>query len=524
MLETLETQAPGDSPAIADGHHLARGAAANLLVLLAANFRGVFTFLIARILGQAALGRFGLVFATTELLSKVGMLGLDSGIVPLIATRAAVGDGEGSRRLFRRAIVCALAVSVPLALLAIPAITWVADIAGLDAYAGGMTLMLLALPAIAVARISTGASRAVRSVGDEFYSRGLTETWVTTGVFVIAVALGIRGVAPALAIVAGTTAAGVVAFALAARALARCGGSTTANRRSTAAMLRFSAPIAGSSLVNVLVMRLDVLLLGAFVGRAPGVTVETFGVFCAATEIAGGMRKVRQVFDPIFAPVAATRAASTSRAALRDTVAGPGRWVLSAQLPLVGVLLVASGAVLSIYGPGFRQGALWLALLGLAHGANSFAGLVETLIMIERPALNFVNAVVTIAIQLLAGLLLIPRVGATGAALAMCLGFTVQGVLRFAEVRQVFGWSWPWASLRRPLAAFAIAVVPAVGVRLSSGGLLGELLAAGLFLALYAGAWNVLGADPADREVWRRLKVSRGSAAGLDSTGPLTRQ
>lgn len=524
MRETVEAPPAGENPAVADGYHLARGAAANLLVLLAANFRGVFTFLVARVLGQAALGRFGLVFATTELLSKVGMLGLDSGIVPLVAQRVAAGDGTESRRLFRRAILCAVAVSVPLTLVAIPTIAWLADAGSLDAYSGGMTIMLLALPGIAVARISTGASRAVRSMSSEFYSRGITETWVTTGVFVIAIALGIRDVAPALAIVAGTTAAGVVAFVLAARALARVGGSVATGHRSTASMLRFSMPIAGSSLVNVLVMQLDVLLLGAFVGRAPGVTVETFGVFCAATEIAGGMRKVRQVFDPIFAPVAATRAASASRASLRETVAGPGRWVLSAQLPLVGVLLLASGAVLSLYGPGFRQGALWLALLGLAHGANSFAGLVETLLMIERPALNLVNAVATVAAQLVAGLVMIPRFGATGAALAMCLGFTVQGVLRFAEVRRVFGWSWPWASLRRPLAAFAIALGPAVVVRLL-GGLAGEVLAAGLFLALYAGAWTLLGAEPADREVWRRLMAARrGATAGLDSPGPVTRQ
>ena len=52
-----ETDAPSGSPALEDGHHLARGAAANVLVLLAANFRGVFTFLIARILGQTALGQ-----------------------------------------------------------------------------------------------------------------------------------------------------------------------------------------------------------------------------------------------------------------------------------------------------------------------------------------------------------------------------------------------------------------------------------------------------------------------------------
>jgi O-antigen/teichoic acid export membrane protein len=514
VSDTVEPRDTAEDPALADGHRLARGAVANALVLLAANFRGVFTFLIARVLGEAALGRFGLVWATTDLLSKAGMLGLDSAVVPTLVTRVAAGDGEGSRRLFRRGLALAAAASAALALAAIPAITWLARARSLDAFAGGGAIMLLALPCIAVARISTGASRAVLSMGNEFYSRGLAETWVTTGIFVAAIALGVRDLAPSLAVVGGMGASALVAYVLAVRSLESCRGSSADRRPSTLAMVRFAAPIAGSSLLNVLVLQLDVLLLGAYVGHAPGVTVETFGVFCAAAEVAGGMRKVRQVFDPIFAPVVATRAVSEQRSSLRETVAGPGRWILSAQLPLVGALLLSSGLVLSVYGPGFRQGARWLALLGLAHGANSFAGLVETLIMMQRPGLNLFNAAATIVVQLVIGVLLIPRVGVTGAALAMCAGFTIQGVLRFAEVRHVFGWSWPWSSLRRPLAAFFIALIPAVAVRLAAaaiGELTAELIAGVLFLGLYAAVWRVLGAEPADREVWRRLMASGAS-------------
>ncbi len=509
MRETAGSPcAAQENHALSDGHQLARGAAANALVLFAANFRGVFTFLIARLLGAAALGRFGLVWATTDLLSKVGMLGLDLGIVPLLATRVAAGDGDGARALFRRGVTLAAVSSVGLALIAIPFINWLAETSGLDAFAGGGAIMLLALPCIAVARISTGASRAMLSMRAEFYSRGLVETWVQTATFVLAVVLSLHDRAPAVAVVAGETAGAVVAYILATRAMKQLGRSADRGGPSTTAMLRFSAPIAGSSLLNVLVLQLDVLLLGAYVGSAPGVTVATFGVFCAAAEVAGGMRKVRQVFDPIFAPVIAARRASQGQASLRETVAGPGRWVLAAQLPLVGALFLSSGFVLSIYGSQFRQGALWLALLGLAHGANSFAGLVETLIMIERPGLNLFNAAVTIVTQLATGVLLIPRFGVTGAAIAMCVGFTVQGVLRFAEVRHVFGWSWPWQSLRRPLAAFVVAFLPALGVRLLSGAL-GEVTAevgAGvLFLLLYLAMWRVLGADPSDREVWRKL-------------------
>ena len=183
--------------------------------------------------------------------------------------------------------------------------------------------------------------------------------------------------------------------------------------------------------------------------------------------------------------------------------------MFAAQLPLVGALVLAGSTVLGIYGAGFRQGALWLALLALAHGANTFAGLVETLLMIERPALNLANALTTVVIQIVAGIILIPRLGVTGAALAMCAGFTVQGVLRFVELRHVFGWSWPWRSLARPALAFVVAFVPAAILRIAITAQL-DFLAGALFLALYAAAWLVLGADPADRAVWRSLRRRRG--------------
>jgi O-antigen/teichoic acid export membrane protein len=496
-----------------DGHHLARGAAANVLVLLASNFRGVFIFLIARLLGEAALGRFGLAFATTELLSKAGMLGFDNSIIPFMAPRVASGDVGGARRVFRRAAAIAGVASSLVALVSIPVVGWLAATRGLDAFSRGGVVMLLALPGIAVARIATGASRSVLAMSSEFFSRGITETWVTTGVFVVAIALGLRDVAPALAVALGTTAAAVVAYALAARAIeARVVAGPSwgplagpvPSLPATGTMLRFSLPIAGSSLLTVLVMQADVLLLGTYVNRAPGVTVESFGVFCAAAQVAGGLRKVRQVFDPIFAPIVAARAASAEGASLRETVAGPGRWVLAAQLPAVGAMVLAAGPIMAIYGAGFRSGALWLALLAIAHGTNAFAGLVETLLMIQRPSLNLLNASLTVVVQLAVGLLLIPRLGVTGAALAMCCGFAVQGIARFAEVRHVFGWTWPWASLVRPIAAAAIAAVPAIALRVP-GGMWWELSAGLVFLGAYALAWLWLGPDPADREIWRRL-------------------
>jgi hypothetical protein len=144
----------------------------------------------------------------------------------------------------------------------------------------------------------------------------------------------------------------------------------------------------------------------------------------------------------------------------------------------------------------------------LSHAANSFAGLVETLLMIERPTLNLANAITTVGVQTVAGLLLIPKFGVMGAVIAMAAGFAAQGVLRFVELKHVFGWAWPWRSLLRPLAAFTIAFTPAAILRVA-GGTRVEIVSGLLFLLLYAAAWYRLGADPADRLVWRRL-LKRG--------------
>src|SRR5205085_3758506 len=64
----------------------------NTIALLASNFRGVFTFLVARLLGPAVLGTFAVAWAMTDLISKIGIFGLDNAITTFIARSEAIGD------------------------------------------------------------------------------------------------------------------------------------------------------------------------------------------------------------------------------------------------------------------------------------------------------------------------------------------------------------------------------------------------------------------------------------------------
>ncbi len=83
-----------DAPARVDetGVELKRGAFLNTIAMLASNLRGVFIFLVARLLGPAALGTFSVAWANTDLASKIAVFGLDNAITTFIARSQATGN------------------------------------------------------------------------------------------------------------------------------------------------------------------------------------------------------------------------------------------------------------------------------------------------------------------------------------------------------------------------------------------------------------------------------------------------
>src|SRR5437764_14699680 len=88
-------------PADTSGRELKRAAALNATAMLASNFRAIFTLLIARLLGPAALGIFSVAWATADLMSKLGVVGLDDAVTTFVARAEAVGDRRRSRLYFR---------------------------------------------------------------------------------------------------------------------------------------------------------------------------------------------------------------------------------------------------------------------------------------------------------------------------------------------------------------------------------------------------------------------------------------
>src|SRR5438445_4791059 len=180
---TLDVPPPAvDAPARVDetGVELKRGAFVNTIAMLASNFRGIFTFLVARLLGPAALGIFSVAWSTTDIISKIGVLGLDNAITTFIARSEAVGNRARSRALFRMAVALGVAQSIVTAGIVIVELRFFNNrLHDQPQLVSALALVLCAMPGLALYRISTAVSRGMKVMQPDIYSRGMTEPIAT---------------------------------------------------------------------------------------------------------------------------------------------------------------------------------------------------------------------------------------------------------------------------------------------------------------------------------------------------------
>ena len=494
---------------------LLRRIATNVFTILVGGLGAFFTLLIARLLGEAALGGYLLAWATADLASKVGTLGLDQGTTALVARRRAEGDAAGTRAVFRIALAVGLGSSAVVAGVGWLVLGWLRAAHETPDLVTAQRTMLLVLPAIALYRIANGTSRGLGIMGHDALSGGLLQSVAKIAALVAFVWFGLPAVVGAtftavLAAMMGFAAAAGAAWLLARGALRRGAAepaSPVPSQANAPALLPLSVLAAATGLANLAMQRLDLLVLGAFVGRAPGLDLATLGVYGAAAELAGLTRKVRFAAEAPFLHALATAQGKGRGDEERSVFGDVARWMLPASLFVAAGLAIGSPLWLSLFGPGFERGTMLLCLLVVAHSISSHSGLAENVLLLRRPALNLVNASLGVATYFVLCLALVPRLGAMGAAIASVGAYGAVAALRFGELRAM-GVHWPWKRLRGAWSAFLVALVPALVLREVLPGRAGAALAVFAFFSVFVWAVVRWAFDAGDRETFSAIVPS----------------
>jgi O-antigen/teichoic acid export membrane protein len=110
-------------------------------------------------------------------------------------------------------------------------------------------------------------------------------------------------------------------------------------------------------------------------------------------------------------------------------------WMVGLNWPIYLVLLADGPALLRVFGRGFGEGEVALVILAATMLLATAVGPVDVvLLMGGRSSWNLLNTVLALAANLLLNLLLTPRLGLAGAALAFAGGILVNNLLPLVQV------------------------------------------------------------------------------------------
>ena len=196
----------------------------------------------------------------------------------------------------------------------------------------------------------------------------------------------------------------------------------------------FAAPRGLAGLFAVAVLWLDTLLIGALR------STQEAGVYAAATRflVFGGFaaQAVIQAMGPMLSELLARREHHAAAAVYRIGTA----WSIALGWPVYLMLAIFAPTLVSVLGPGYVGAGDALMIIAVAMLFGSGVGPVDiALLMAGKSSWNLLNTAVAVGVNVVLNLLLIPRFGITGAAIAWAASIVVNNLVPLIQVHGLVG-------------------------------------------------------------------------------------
>mgnify|MGYP006278886895 CR=1 FL=1 len=271
-------------------------------------------------------------------------------------------------------------------------------------------------------------------------------------------------------------------------------------------LLRFSLPIIGVTLAGVGLTYTDRIMLGILS------TSTAVGLYEIAARLAQQLRFVLSAITAAFSPIISDLYHNDRVDALSELYSDTVRWILLFTLPICLLMVAFAPEVMSLFGPGFREGAGLLQVLAPAYLIVAGVGSVGQMLQMtdHQDAVLGINTSMAL-MNIVLNWLLIRIYGPIGAALATGL---TQGLGNLFQVALLYHFTG-----LQPFRRGLWKILVAAGAAGLVGGPAAVLLAAPLhwivgiplLLLSYTGATFALGLHPKDQSIaeslWDRLHL-----------------
>jgi O-antigen/teichoic acid export membrane protein len=492
-----------------DTRDIVRGTFVNFIGMAMRGLNFAFFIVLGRLYGPNVTGVFLLALATVVMLSNLSIFGLNRAVLMLAARRYIDGDMDGVYRTIGQALrlglAMALTVLVGLELLA----PWLATtLFDKPSLVQPWRIMACALPCWTISAILLFATRALRIMKYEVITKGGVEPAVTLALAltVSAVDGGLVGLGVAVlasALVGMLTAVYFFSRELSLTRLGRACWTTRGQQQ----LYSLAAPIGLHELLAEFFKRTDLFLVGRYL------STDLLGVYSIVQEAAVPIKKIRQAFDPICIPVFAAAHQKRDRDNMLHQYQNVTRWILILDAGFVIGVVLAGRSLMGLFGADFVIGSVTVALLTLALAINGVLGVAEILLLIDKPWVNLVNTLAATVVNVVLNLLLIPRYGIIGAALASLISQVMMNIGRLIAVALLHRLQPLTQYHAKATTACFAALAPVWGIRTAAGGEQGVMADIGAAVAcwlLYFILLRAFGLAPEDKEALNRWRKWMG--------------
>lgn len=436
-MTTLADPASGGD--VAQLRTVARGGALNLVGVVANGLLSFgLVFVLARGLGAAGYGSLSACIGLFMILSNVGELGADTGVLHRLPRLIVHRQRRDIRPVLFASLLPVLAVGV---VLAVAVTVFAGQIADLLVRGPGdqATRFLEAMgPFLAVASAMTVLLCALRGSGNLTGYVGVQNIGVPLArplLALLAIGAGATGFGVALAYAAPLAVGFIVALVLLIGYVRRAEDRATedAPARSTRVVAgefwRFAAARGVAGALAITATWVTLLLVSGLRGA------HDAGVF------GGVMRYVImgtfafQASRVVIGPMISRLLAQDKRADTELVFQTATSWLMALSWPYYLLLAVFASAALGVFGASFPAGATALTVLCLAELFDMATGNVTlVLLMGGRSSWNLCNIALGLAVTVGLGVLLIPDHGVLGAAIAWAATIVVENLAAALEV------------------------------------------------------------------------------------------
>ena len=438
---------------------LAKGAGVNTLGIFAKALNPLFFILITRIYGPEVFGVYLLGYTILEMSVYFTLAGYQDGVLLFVSRH--IHDRKEQRitySIMANALAVVLILTAVLLVLGYTAGPWFLDWKfARPGLTEAVMIMLPSLPFIAVPLLIIASTKSLMIMKYDAFIIGFLKPFVLLSLSLIISIFekSITGLAISYLItniVLTAVTLGVYSRHFSIKKLIFSFRKFSFKKELTS----FSLPQNLNLTLNYFTSGISLLMLGMF-----NVSSTMIAFYGTAAEIIRNIRQVRLAFSTAFTPLIARLYKEKKIGELENNFATVSRWVVTAAIPIVLLLLSVKGYMLLLFHPSYTHNSDFMFILALAAFLNCAFGLAGNMVvMTGHSKWNLFNSAMAGSLSLFFNWLLISRFGLWGAAFATtCAGVSLS-MLELTESYFLLGIKLSVRKIMKPY----LAGLPAIAV------------------------------------------------------------